>query len=138
MAEAAKILVVDDDPDIVESSRLVLESENYQVLSAADPEEAWEQVMNNKPDLILLDIMMPDGSEGFQFVWKLRNQAPEELRDTPIIIISSIHDKTNLRFYPDQSDGTYAPGEYLPVQDFIDKPLEPKSLLAKVAKLLEN
>ena len=138
MAESAKILVVDDDPDIVESSRLVLESADYEVLTAADAEEAWEQVIASKPALILLDIMMPDGSEGFQFVWKLRNQAPEDLRDTPIVVISAIHETTDLRFYPDQSDGTYEPGEYLPVQDFIDKPLEPKSLLAKIAAFIEK
>jgi CheY-like chemotaxis protein len=136
MAEPAKILVVDDDPDIVESSRLVLESANYQVLTAGSPEEAWEQVTANKPDLILLDIMMPDRTEGFQFVWKLRSQGPEDVRDVPIIVISAIHETTDLRFYPDQSDGTYKPGEFLPVQGFIDKPLEPKALLAKIAELV--
>ena len=138
MAEATKILVVDDDPDIVESSRLVLESAKYQVLTAGSPEEAWEQATTNKPDLILLDIMMPDRTEGFQFVWKLRNEAPEDVRDTPIVVVSAIHETTDLRFYPDQSDGTYEAGEFLPVQGFIDKPLEPKSLLAKIAGLIKK
>ena len=138
MAEATKILVVDDDPDIVESSRLVLESAKYQVPTAGSPEEAWEQATTSKPDLILLDIMMPDRTEGFQFVWKLRNQAPEDVRDTPIIVVSAIHETTDLRFYPEQSDGTYGAGEFLPVQGFIDKPLEPKSLLARIAELIKK
>jgi len=138
MAETTKILVVDDDPDIVESSRFVLERANYQVLTAGSPEEAWEQVTANAPDLILLDIMMPDRTEGFQFVWKLRNEAPESLRSTPIVVISAIHETTDLRFYPDQSDGAYGAGEFLPVQGFIDKPLEPRSLLAKIAELVEK
>ena len=136
MAEGAKILVVDDDPDIVESIRLVLESAGYQVESAGTIEEGFEKVESWRPDLILLDIMMPDGTEGFHFVWKLRNQYPDEVKDTPILVLSAIHSTTRLRFYPEQSDGTYEPGEYLPVQGFIDKPVEPSTLLKEIEKVL--
>lgn len=132
----AKILVVDDDPDIVEAMRLVLEGSGYEVSTAASASEAEAQVLAVKPDLILLDIMMPEGTEGFQFVWRLRNQLPEEVRETPIIVLSAIHSKVDLRFYPDQSDGTYAAGEYLPVQGFIDKPAAPQELLSKVKETL--
>ena len=132
----AKILVVDDDPDIVEAMRLVLEGSGYEVSTAASASEAEKQVLAVKPDLILLDIMMPEGTEGFQFVWKLRNQLPEEVRETPIVVLSAIHSKVDLRFYPDQSDGTYSAGEYLPVQGFIDKPAAPQELLNKVKEVL--
>lgn len=136
MANKATILVVDDDPDIVESLTLVLKSESYQVEAATNAEEALEKVTAARPDLILLDVMMPDGTEGFQFVWKLRNEYPEDLAQTPIIVLTAIHDTTRLRFYPERGDGTYEPGEYLPVQGFIDKPAEPAKLLKQVAEVL--
>jgi DNA-binding response OmpR family regulator len=138
MSEPKKILVVDDDPDIVESLRVVLESRSYQVLSASNAEEAQEQVRKERPDLIILDIMMPRGTEGFHFVWNLRNDASSGCQDVPILVLSAIHDTTSLRFYPDQSDGTYSPGEFLPVQDFLDKPVEPKELLRRVENLLRE
>jgi len=136
MANGAKILIADDYPDVVRSTKFVLESAGHSVLTAGSPAEAWEQVTTNKPDLILLDIMMPDKTEGFQFIWRLRNEGPDEVRDTPIIVVSGIHGTTELRFYPESADGMYTTGEFLPVQGFIDKPLEPKALLAKIAELV--
>ncbi len=136
MANKATILVVDDDPDIVEALTLVLKSESYQVEAATSAEEALEKVTAARPDLILLDVMMPAGTEGFQFVWKLRNEYPEDLAQTPIIVLTAIHDTTRLKFYPERGDGTYEPGEYLPVQGFIDKPAEPAKLLKQVAEVL--
>ncbi len=132
----AKILVVDDDPDIVEAMRLVLEGKDHEVDTAGSAEEAAERVVAFKPDLVLLDIMMPEGTEGFQFVWKLRNHMPPEVKDTPIVVLSAIHSKVDLRFYPEESDGTYEAGEYLPVQGFIDKPAAPHELLTKVSDVL--
>jgi two-component system, OmpR family, response regulator ResD len=136
--QGAKILVVDDDPDIVESIRMVLESANYEVVDAGSAKEAFQQVDAWGPDLILLDVMMPDGTEGFHFVWKLRNDYKAPVSQTPIVILSAIHNTTKLRFYPDQSDGTYKAGEFLPVQGFIDKPAEPSVLLGKVKQVLEE
>ncbi len=138
MAEQGTILIVDDDPDIVDALGLVLEGAGYAVHDAANAEEGLAAVERERPDLIVLDVMMPDGTEGFQFVWKVRNELPEEVRETPIIILTAIHGTTRLRFYPQASDGTYAAGEYLPVQDFIDKPVDPEDLLEKVAKLLQG
>lgn len=133
----AKVMVVDDDPDVVEILRLVLETADYDVESANSAPEALEKVPTFRPDLILLDVMMPDGTEGFQFVWKLRNEFPPELADTPIIVLSAIHETTRLRFYPEKSDGTYRPGEFLPVQGFIDKPAEPEMLLKRIDQVLQ-
>lgn len=138
MATPGKILVVDDDPDIVESLRMVLESADYEVEEAASAQEALDKTTQWEPDLILLDIMMPDGTEGFHFVWKLRNEFEAPLSEVPIIVLSAIHSTTRLRFYPDKTDGTYAPGEFLPVQGFIDKPAEPSVLLSKVKQALEE
>lgn len=134
---AQKILVIDDDPDIVESLRITLESAGYDVVDANNAEVGLEKAKVEKPALIILDIMMPTGTEGFHFVWKLRSPETEEpLRDVPILVLTSIHETTPLRFYPEQHDIEYAPGEYLPVQEFVDKPIDPKEILKKVEKLL--
>jgi CheY-like chemotaxis protein len=137
VAKTAKVLVVDDDPDIVETLRLVLESAGYEVETAGNPPQAFDKLQGFTPDLILLDVMMPDGTEGFHFVWKLRNEYPPELAQTPIIILSAIHETTKLRFYPEKTDGTYTPGEFLPVQGFVDKPAEPAALLKRLDQVLQ-
>lgn len=137
MEKGKRILIVDDDPIMVQSLKLVLENRGYATAEAYNASEAMGKVRQNRPDLILLDIMMPDGIEGFHFVWDLRQMEPP-LRDIPIIVVTAIHDKGELRYYPEQSDGTYEPGEYLPVQDFIDKPIQPADLLDRVAKQLRT
>ena len=134
--ETRKILVVDDDADVVESLKMVLETADYDIVTAATISDGFSQVQSEQPDLILLDIMMPHGTEGFHFVWKLRSQYPDPIKDTPILVLTAIHSTTELRFYPDQSDGTYEPGEFLPVQGFIDKPVEPSELLQRISDLL--
>ena len=134
--ESKRILIVDDDPDIVESLKMVLESANYDVDTAGSPQEGFACIEAGAPDLILLDIMMPDGTEGFHFVWRLRNEYPEPVNQTPILVLTAIHSTTQLRFYPDQTDKEYGPGEFLPVQGFMDKPVEPSLLLRKLTEAL--
>ncbi len=134
----AKILTVDDDRDLVEALRIVLESGGYEVVAAYDAETGLEKVRSERPDLVLLDVMMPNATEGFHFVWKLRNLAGEYFRSVPVIVLTAIHEKTELRFYPDSGDGTYNAGEYLPVQDFVDKPVEPKDFLERVERVLST
>jgi CheY-like chemotaxis protein len=136
MADRAKVLVVDDDPDVVEATRLILERNGYHVLTAEDGGKGLAQVRAERPDVIVLDVMMPEGTEGFHFVWALRRDADERIKGIPIIIISAIHERTKLRFYPDQSDGTYEPGAYLPVEDFVDKPINPADLVGRIERLL--
>jgi len=136
---AAKILVVEDDRDMAEAIRLTLENAGYQVVNAYDPDEAWQKVNAEKPDLIVLDIMMPTGTEGFQFVWKLRSpQTDESIRNVPIVIMSSLHSTTELRFYPDRYDASYGPGDFLPVQEFLDKPVDPVKLVETVKRILRQ
>jgi CheY-like chemotaxis protein len=136
METKPKILIVDDDPDIVESMRIVLESHGYNVVSAASAEEGATKLSAERPNLIVLDVMMPEGTEGFHFVWKLRQEKDPYLRDLPVLVVSAIHGTTKLRLYPDRDDATYGPGEYLPVQGFVDKPIQPADLITKVAELL--
>lgn len=135
-SQNAHVLVVDDDRDLVEILRIVLEGGGYRVSSAHGPADAIRLVEQARPDLVLLDVMMPDGTEGFHVVWTLRAREDAYFRNLPIIMLTAVHRQTPLRFYPDVSDGTYAPGEFLPVQDFVDKPVDPATLLGKVARVL--
>ena len=140
MGDAArkKILIVEDDPDTVEAMTLVLEKDGYEVRSAPNAEEGLAQVKAERPDLVLLDVMMPAGTEGFHFVWKLRKDEDEECRDIPIIVLTAIHESSPTKLYPDQSDGTYGEYEYLPVQGFFDKPADMTKLLTEVKRLLSG
>ena len=134
--EKATVLVVEDDLDFVEIVTTALESSAFSVVTAASKEEGLALARAERPDCIVLDVMMPAGTEGFHFVWELRKDPDLEVRETPILILTSIHGQTPLRFYPDQSDGTYGPYEYLPVQEFLDKPVDPAKLVEVVSSLV--
>lgn len=140
MVDAAgkKILIVEDDPDTVEALQLVLEKDGYVVSSAPNAEEGLKQVKVERPDLVLLDVMMPAGTEGFHFVWALRKDEDEACRDIPIIVLTAIHESSPLKVYPDTSDSTYEAYEYLPVQGFFDKPVDMAKLLAEVKQQLSG
>jgi|GEM_PF-127836 len=134
--ENMTVLVVDDDVDFVEVARVALESEGYRVIVAGSKEEGLAYVRSEKPDLIVLDVMMPTGTEGFHFVWELRKDRDERLRRIPILMVTAINDRAPLRIDPDDSDDVFGPREYLPVEDFIEKPVSPVQLCSKVKKLL--
>jgi CheY-like chemotaxis protein len=127
-----KILVVDDDPDVVEAIRLTLEAKNYAVYSAASGAECLKRVKELNPDLIILDVMMDTTTEGFQLSLQLHNPDPKSeyarYAHTPILLLTAIHKTTPLRFGPDV--------DYLPVDEFVEKPVQPAALLEKVKKLL--
>ena len=127
-----KILVIDDDPDLVEVIRLVLEASGYQVFGAINGAQGLQQVKEINPDLIILDVMMDYTTEGFQVSLALRSpDSTSEFaayRDIPILMLTAIHSTTPLRFTPED--------DYLPVDDFVEKPLEPADLVAKVEALL--
>ncbi len=136
MTPQTKVLVVDDDQDLREVLRMVLEDAGFQVVMAESGPKGLEVAERERPDLMLLDVMMPERTEGFHVVWNLRNREEPYFRDLPVIILTAIHQQTDLRFYPDAKDGTYGAGEYLPVQGFVDKPVEPEALLKEVRRVL--
>jgi CheY-like chemotaxis protein len=135
-AIAKKILIVEDDPDTVEALTLVLQKNGYQTVSAPNAEDGLAKVKAERPDLILLDVMMPAGTEGFHFVWTLRKDTDPQCRDVPIIVLTAIHETSPMRLYPDQTDTSYGPYEYLPVQGFFDKPVDMDKLLGEIKRLL--
>ncbi len=130
----AKILIIEDDPDMVTALRLPLEAEGYEVYTASSGQEGLQKVKEIEPDLIILDVMMETTTAGFQVSLQLRSPDPKSeyapYRDIPILILTAIHTTTSLRFGPDEA--------YLPVDDFVDKPVDPDVLLQKVRTLLER
>lgn len=126
------ILVIDDDPDMALATRMCLEDGGYNVIEARNGAEGLKLVLEHRPALVVLDVMMDTTTAGFQTALTLRNTAPDspyaEFREMPIIMLTAIHSTTSLRFGPDQ--------DYLPVDAFVDKPFQPEDLLKKVAALL--
>ncbi len=132
----AKILVVEDDPMIARAIQVALKNKGHEVVTAGSKEEGEAAALENKPQLMIVDVMMPEGTEGFHLVWKIRQMEEESLKNVPIIMLTGIHQTTELRFDPDQTDGYYKPGEYLPVQAWLDKPVEIPNLLGTVNRVL--
>ncbi len=128
----AKILIIDDDPDIVLAARLCLQSAGHEVYDANCGEKGLSQLGTLKPDLIILDVMMASTTEGFQTALKLRSPDPDSpykaFSNIPILMMTAIHSTTDLRFAPDQ--------DFLPVDMFVDKPIDPDDLIKKVNALL--
>jgi len=136
MATREKILLVDDDVDLVETLGLVLENRGYVVVAAHDAQTGLTKADVERPDLILLDVMMPDSTEGFRFVWALRERGEPYFQNVPIIMLTAIQRETGLSFYPVGAGGTARGGEHLQVQGFLDKPIDPAQLLESVQAAL--
>jgi CheY-like chemotaxis protein len=129
-----KILIIDDDDDLVLAMRLPLEAAGYKVSRAANGEEGLKKVKEIKPDLIILDVMMDSTTAGFQVSLALRSPDPKSeyaaYSKIPILMLTAIHTTTPMRFGPDK--------EYLPVDAFLEKPIEPAKLLEQVRKHLKK
>ncbi len=123
-----KILIVDDDRDVFESMKIVLESEGYGVEWATNGREAIEKAKAGKPDLMILDVMMNTDDEGFQVTYKIRQDS--QLSGIPIIMVTSIGSKTGFSFDKNRDE------DFLPVNEFLEKPVDPKVLIDKVRENL--
>jgi CheY-like chemotaxis protein len=126
-----RILIIDDDPDITEAMSVVLENKGYEVASAADGSLGLAQLQAQRPDMIVLDVMMRTSQEGFEFARQLKGSA--EYKDIPILMLTAVKDKTGLDFKSTAGDESW-----LPVEAFLDKPVKPDVLLEKVASLIEK
>lgn len=123
-----RILVVDDDPDFVEVTRLILTAEGFEVNSADNGEEALASMRVLKPDLVIMDIMMRGLLDGLRTGQEI--QAHSDLRSVPILMVSSIRGSAFAGLLPRE--------ENLPVDNFLAKPIEPSLLLAEVRRLLHT
>ena len=121
----ALIAIIDDDPDILEASSLVLKSKGYDVVTANNPTDGYKIIIDKKPQLIILDVMMDEPDDGFFLAQRLR----KEKISIPILMYTSISKTVGLDY--DKSD-------MIPVDDFVEKPISPEQLVAKVQKLLHK
>jgi len=121
-----KILVVDDDPDFVNITRTVLQSRNYQVITANSGDRALAVMRREKPDLVLLDIMMAYILDGLDVSREMAQD--EQLKDIPVIMVTSL---TGARAQADELSD-----EYAPVEDWLHKPIDPETLLARIEAAL--
>jgi len=129
-----KILVIDDDPDFLAAVTPVLKSALYEVATASNPQEAKEKIFAEKPDLILLDIMMDSLFDGFSLCHAIKTSKEfREFKDTPVIFVSAVKEIAGTRFqFKGEEQGMAGP------DDYIDKPIVPADLLARIEKLLKK
>ena len=121
-----KILIVDDDPDMVEAGRIVLEKEGYLVESAANLADGLAKLAKTDPDLLILDVMMEEADDGLRFARQARRQG----NMLPIIMLTSVNRALGVQIGKDE--------EMVPVDEFLEKPVDPHTLVAKVKALLDE
>ncbi len=120
-----KIVIIDDDPDILDVSKIVLTSKGYSVYTAQNPDDGYKLIIDQKPDLIILDVMMNQPDDGFFLAQKLRKEKIE----TPVIMYTSVSKALGFEF---------GKSEMVPVDEYVEKPISPDELIAKVEKLLHE
>ena len=130
--ENAKILIVDDDLDLTKALKVTLESENYGVVTASDRMEGMEKIKAERPDLIILDVMMSTWQDGFEMARELKKDS-QFIKNIPILMLTGVKGKTGIDFKSTAGDPTWCP-----VDGFLDKPVDPEVLLAEVKKLLQK
>jgi CheY-like chemotaxis protein len=121
------VLIIDDDPDFVTAITHLLETSGHQVRTAPDGRQGYDMARALQPDLILLDVMMSERTEGFFTLERIR--ATPELKQTPVIVVSSIYaEYPSFRVDPDAG--------WLPADLFLAKPVDPARLLGEAARLI--
>jgi len=126
-----KILVVDDDPDILDVLTMILESQGYHVVTAQNGVEGLAKVEAEKPELMILDLLMPK-MDGFDVYKKLQEPKWAKYRDMPILILTSVREEASRRRYELET------GRELEVDDYVEKPFSPDTLLGRVEKLIKK
>jgi len=120
----AKILIVDDDPDITFATGLFLKKAQHEVLTASNRADGMKAIDDENPDLIILDVMMEQADDGIAMAQELRRQGCE----IPILMLTSVGRVTGFTYDEDQ--------EMVPVNAFFEKPIQPDLLVEKVNELL--
>ena len=126
-----KILIVDDDPDMREALTIILESQGYEIVSAQDGIEALASLKAERPDLMILDLLMPK-MDGFAVLKELHDGRWAESREVPILILSSVREEASRRRYELET------ALELGIDDYIEKPVSPDTLLERVENLLKK
>jgi len=131
MEKSKKILVVDDDPDIREAVSAVLESQDYEVITARDGEEGLTKLREERPDLMILDLLMPR-MDGFAVCKELKDPRWTKYANIPILVLTSVREEAARRRYELET------GLELGVDDYVEKPIPPATLLHRVEMLLKK
>jgi two-component system alkaline phosphatase synthesis response regulator PhoP len=124
-----KILVVDDDPDLVETVSMMLERYNHEVVAAYGGIEGLQKVRSEKPDAVILDVMMPD-KDGFEVCKEMK--ADPELADIPVLLLTAVASKMSETRY------TRRMGVETDADDYVDKPVEPEEIVRRIEGLLSR
>jgi len=122
----ARVLIVDDDQDVVQAGRLVLEKEGHEVSSAGDRKGGMKAVSDFKPDLLILDVMMEQPDDGIAMAQQLRREGFKK----PILMLTSLGRAAGVSIAKDK--------DVVPVDDYEEKPIEPAALVKKVKELLSR
>jgi CheY-like chemotaxis protein len=122
----AKILVVDDDPDFVSATKIVLEKYNHEVIAAASGDSGYQRASNDKPDLVILDVIMDTVLDGLSVSQRMHDDPA--LREIPIIMVTSIANTDYAELFPTD--------EYIHINAFLSKPISADELLRQVNKYL--
>ena len=128
MSDKQLILVVDDDPDLVESIAVKVENENFRVTKAYDGVEAWERIKEDRPDLIILDVMMPR-KNGYELCDELKKD--DQYKDIVVVLLTAVGDAVTTTKY------THFGGRTTLADDFIPKPIDLDRLMEIVKENLE-
>jgi two-component system alkaline phosphatase synthesis response regulator PhoP len=128
MADKQHILVVDDDPDLVEAVSMRLESESYQVTKAYDGEEAWDCIKEDRPDLVILDVMMPR-KDGYRICEEIKKS--DEYKDIVVVLLTAVAEAVTSTTY------THMDAKNTLADDYIPKPIELGKLMEIVTENLE-
>jgi DNA-binding response OmpR family regulator len=126
-----KILLVDDDPDILDAMSMILQSQGYQVVTARDGVEGLASLRAEKPALMVLDLLMPK-MDGFAVCKELQDPRWAKYRDIPILILTSVREEASRRRYELET------GLELDVDDYVEKPVSPDILLERVGRLIKK
>jgi len=126
-----KILVIDDDPDILDALAMILESQGYQVFTARDGIEGLANLKAEKPDLMILDLLMPK-MDGFAVCKELQDPRWSKFKNMPILILTSVREDASRRRYELET------GLELNVDDYVEKPISPDILLQRVERLVKR
>ena len=122
----AKILVVDDDKDFIKITRMILQANDYEIVTAANGEQGLKAMRREKPDLVILDVMMSYVLDGIDV---RRTMAEDrDLKDIPVIMATSLTAA--------KTQGALPTDEYVPASEWIHKPIDPDALLDRVKKSL--
>jgi len=122
----AKILVVDDDPDFVSATKIVLEKNDHEVISASSGDTGYQRAKDDRPDMVLLDVIMDTVLDGLSVSQRMHDDP--DLRDIPIIMVTSIANTDYAELFPTD--------EYIHINAFMSKPFSGDELMRQVNKYL--